>query len=129
MRTLKFLYGILARIMIGFLVFIPYATLFILSGILSFLFAVIGFASLSQLFNPIIWTTSLFELLEVMVLRHLRGTIPLPIYRGMVEDNLGREYAFMLKGPLNLGNLVLGHHVGLWENGVVDFLLSKAEMT
>ena len=113
-------YKVMASILIGILVLIPYGTLFLISGMLSFVFAFLGFSSLSQLFNPIIWTTSSFELLEVLVLRRISRIDSFPIYRGMVEDNNGREYAFMLRGPLDLGNLVMGHHVrllGEWRQG------------
>ena len=113
-------YKVMASILIGILVLIPYVMLFLISGMLSFVFAFIGFSSLSQLFNPIIWTTSSFELLEVLVLRRISRSDSLPVYRGMVEDNNGREYAFMLRGPLDLGNLVMGHHVrllGEWRQG------------
>ncbi len=113
-------YKVMASILIGILVLIPYGTLFLISGMLSFVFALLGFSSLSQLFNPIIWTTSCFELLEVLVLRRMSRIDSFPIYRGMVEDNNGREYVFMLRGPLDLGNLVMGHHVrllGEWRQG------------
>jgi len=111
-------YGVLARILIILLVLVPYGILFVFSAVLAFAFAFLGFPSLSQLFNPIIWTTSMFELLEVIVLRRIRGVNTVPVYRGSVEDNQGRERAFMFRGPLNSANMVLGHHVtlsGKWE--------------
>ena len=106
-------YKVIASILIGLLIIIPFGALFIASGILSFSFAFLGFSSLSQLFNPIIWMTSSFELLEVIVLRRMNRGDTIPVYRGMVEDNHGQEHAFMLRGPLSLGNLVVGHHVRL----------------
>jgi len=113
-------YGIVSRFLIGFLILIPYAVLFIGTGILSLAFAIIGFAALSQLFNPIIWTTSLFELIELAILRRIRMTNTVPIYRGLVADTQGQEHSFRLRGPLRLGNLIVGHHVtldGRWREG------------
>lgn len=104
-------YRMVSRILIGLVLFVPYGVLFAVSGIISFAFAFLDFSSLSQLFNPIIWTTSILELLEVIVLGHIRKTDTLPVYRGMIEVSSGREYAFIMRGPLNLGNLVAGHHV------------------
>ena len=106
-------YKVVAGILIGLPVIIPFGALFIASGILSFSFAFLGFSSLSQLFNPIIWMTSSFELLEVMVLRRMNRVNTFPVYRGMVEDKSGEEHHFMFRGPLSLGNLVVGHHVRL----------------
>jgi len=54
------------------------------------------------------------------VLRRMSRIDSFPVYRGMVEDNNGREYTFMLRGPLDLGNLMIGHHVrlsGEWRQG------------
>lgn len=113
-------YRVMSRILIGLLILAPYVALFVVSGIISFAFGFLGFSSLSQMFNPIIWSTTVFELLEVLALRRIRGTDTVPIYRGMVENNNSREYAFMLRGPLDLGNLVMGHHVrllGEWKQG------------
>lgn len=106
-------YRVMSRILIGLLILAPYVVLFVVSGIISFAFGFLGFSSLSQMFNPIIWSTTVFELLEVLALRRIRGTDTVPIYRGMVEDNNGREYAFIMRGSLNSGNLVVGHHVRL----------------
>lgn len=104
-------YRVVSRILIGLVLFVPYCVLFTVSGIISFVFAFLGFSSLTQLFNPIIWTTSIFELLEVIALGRIRETDTMPVYRGMIEDSSSREYAFIMRGPLNLGNLVVGHHV------------------
>lgn len=106
-------YRVMSRILIGLLILAPYVALFVVSGIISFAFGFLGFSSLSQMFNPIIWSITVFELLEVLALRRIRGTDTVPIYRGMVEDNNGREYAFIMRGSLNSGNLVVGHHVRL----------------
>lgn len=113
-------YRVMSRILIGLLILIPYIALFVVSGIISFAFGFLGFSSLSQMFNPIIWSTTVFELLEVLALRRIRGTDTVPIYRGMIKDNNSRQYVFMMRGPLNSGNLVVGHHValtGAWRNG------------
>ena len=96
--------------------------LFIVTGVISFSFAFVGFSSLTQLFNPFIWTTSFFEFLEVLALRRIRGTDTIPVYRGTIEDGLGREQDFMLRGSLRLGNLVIGHQVrlnGQWRSGTL----------
>lgn len=106
-------YRVVSRILIGLLLFVPYCVLFAVSGIISFVFAFLGFSSLTQLFNPIIWTTSIFELLEVIALGRIRKTDTVPVYRGMIEDSSGSEYAFIMRGSLNSGNLVVGHHVRL----------------
>ena len=102
-------YRVLARILISILVFIPYAVFFVVFGLLSFAFAFLGFSGLSQLLNPLIWTTSLFEFLEVIVLRRIHRTDVFPVYRGLIEDQTGRENTFVFRGPLALGNLVEGH--------------------
>ncbi len=106
-------FKVMSGILIGIPVCIPFAILFLTLGIFSFAFAFIGFSSLSQLLNPVVWLTSSFELLEVMVLRRMGRKDTVPVYRGMVEDSNGRERAFVLRGPLTLGNLVVGHHVRL----------------
>jgi len=113
-------YRVMSRILIGLLILVPYVVLFVVSGIISFAFGFLGFSSLFQMFNPIIWSTTVFELLEVLALRRIRGTDTVPIYRGMIKDDNSRQYAFMMRGPLNSGNLVVGHHValtGAWRNG------------
>lgn len=107
------IYAIFSKTIIFILMFIPYITLAIFSGLLSISFAVVGFQGLSHLFNPVIWSTSIFELLEVLVLGRMRGVNTVPIYRGMIEDTQSSEYAFMFRGPLRAGNFVVGHHVRL----------------
>lgn len=57
-------YRVISRILIGLVLFVPYAILFAVSGIISFAFAFLGFSSLTQSFNPIIRTTSILELKE-----------------------------------------------------------------
>ena len=106
-------YRVVSRILIGLFLFVPYGVLFAISGIISFAFAFLGFLSLAQLFNPIILTTSMLELLEVIALGRIRKTDTVPVYRGIIEDSSGREYAFIMRGPLKSGNLVVGHHVRL----------------
>lgn len=116
-----------ANILKGFSVFLlillfilPYGTFFLLAGIISFIFAFLGISSIAQLFNPLVWTNTLLELLEVIVLRRLGGTNTVPIYRGIVEDTNDQEHVFMIRGPLIAGSLVRGHHVrfeGRTRNG------------
>ena len=108
------IFRILAKLLIGILFLIPYMGLFITTACFSFVFAIIGFRSLSQLFNPFIWSTSIFELLEIIVLRRIKGTDTVPIYRGMVEDTNSQEYSFIFRGPMRAGNLVAGHNVRLF---------------
>ena len=116
------IYRTLSRLMIGILIAIPYAFFFIALGILSFFFGLLGFRSLSQLFNPIIWTSSIFRIMEVLMLRNLRGSDTLPVYRGTIEDSTGTEQHFMMNGPLVGGNLIVGSRVsmaGNWHNGTL----------
>jgi hypothetical protein len=112
-RPPRNVYRLIAHILIWVLVGIPYAALFLASGVLSLAFAITGFAALSHIFNPFNWTATVLELMEVLVLRRLRGSDNIPVYRGMVEDALGRESPFIFLGPLLLGNLVVGHHLRL----------------
>jgi len=100
-----------AKLLIGVLIFIPFFAIFIITGCLSFVFAILGFRVLSNFFNPFIWFTAIFEFLEVLVLSRIRGSGTVPIYRGMVEDNHSQEHAFMFRGPMRAGNLVAGHNV------------------
>lgn len=114
------IYNILSKVLLFILIGIPFITLFICFGFISLAFAVIGFHAVSQLFNPIIWTTTIAELLEVLVLRRIRGTDTVPIYRGMVEDKNNQEYSFWFRGPIKSGNLIIGHKVkliGNWRGG------------
>lgn len=106
-------YRFLAQWLIGMLLFIPFAGLFVITGGLSLIFAIIGFRTLSMLFNPFTWSTALFEFLEILVLRRIRGSDTIPVYRGMVEDDGSREVAFIFRGPMRAGNLVAGHNVRL----------------
>ena len=115
-RPERSVYKVIAGILIGLLVIIPFGGLFLVSGMLSFSFAFLGFPSLSQLFNPIIWMTSSFELLEVMVLRRMNRPDTFPVYRGVVENSSGEKHNFKLTGPLSLGDLLVGHHVRLSGN-------------
>ena len=104
-------YRFLSQCLIFLILFIPYLSLFFVTGALSLIFAVIGFGGVSRVLNPIAWSTAIFELLEIFVMRGFRSTHTVPMYRGMVEDEQSRQYAFMLQGPLSGGNLVLGHQV------------------
>ncbi len=104
-------YRLTSRCMIFLILFIPYLLLFLTTGALSLVFAVIGFGGIARIFNPIAWSTTILELLEIFALRRVSGAHTVPIYRGMVEDEQSRLYAFMLQGPLAGGNLVLGHQV------------------
>ena len=84
------------------------------------MFAILGIRVLAQLFNPVTWTMAILELLEVMVLGRIRRTDTFPIYRGLIEDRAGRRHQFLLRGPIALGNLIIGHQVGLtglWRGG------------
>ena len=113
-------FNIASKIMIGILIAVPFIFLFVCSGIISLVFAVTGFHALSQLFNPIIWTTAIAELLEILVLRRIRGTDTVPVYRGMIEDANSREHAFWFRGPVKSGNLIVSHNVrlsGKWQGG------------
>ncbi len=113
-------FSIASKILIGILIIVPYLAFFMVSAILSLSFAILGYPSISQLFNPIIWTTTIMELLEVIVLRRIKGTDTVPIFRGMVEDNDSQEYAFWFRGPIKSGNLVVGHNArlrGRWVTG------------
>lgn len=107
------IFSILSKLLIGILIFIPFLGLFVMSAFLSLAFAIFGFRSLSQLFNPFVWATSIFELLEIIVLRRISGTGNVPIYRGMVEDLNSQEHSFIFRGPMRAGNLVAGHNVRL----------------
>ncbi len=104
-------YRLTSQCMIFLILFIPYLLLFLTTGALSLVFAVIGFGGVARIFNPIAWSTAIFELLEIIALRRVSGALTVPIYRGMVEDEQSRQYAFMVQGPLAEGNLVLGHQV------------------
>ena len=113
-------FSVVSKILIGILIIVPYLAIFMVSAILSLSFAILGYPSISQLFNPIIWTTTIMELMEVIVLRRMKGTDTVPIFRGMVEDHNSQEYAFWFRGPIRSGNLVVGHNVrlrGRWGRG------------
>ena len=117
------IYKVMSSILIGIMIFIPYTILFVVLGLLSFAFAFLGFSGLSQLFNPLVWTTSLFELMEVIVLRRISRKDTVTVYRGLIEDQSGREFPFFFRGPLVLGNLVEGHSVrlcGRWTGHTFD---------
>ena len=107
------MFRFLSKLLIGIVCFIPFIGLFLISGGFSLTFAIIGFRSLSQLFNPVVWSTSIFELLELLVLRNVRGNDTVPIYRGMIEDMNDQEHAFIFRGPIRSGNIVVGHNVRL----------------
>ena len=114
------IYRTLSWVLITIMVIIPFGTFFILSGLVSLAFAIIGFQTLSQLFNPITWTHTLTEMVEVVVLRRFRSDDRIPIFRGMVEDRNNQEYSFLLYGPLQSGNLFVGQLIefnGQWQNG------------
>lgn len=104
-------FSITSKILIFFLIVIPFITLFLLTGILCLSFALLGLSALSQLFNPLIWSTALFELFEIVVLSRIRGTDTFPVYRGKIEGEGGQESFFIIRGPLHSGNLVTGHDV------------------
>jgi len=110
------IYATLSKIILFFLFFIPYIAMFITTALLSISFAIVGFQSISHMFNPISWSTALFEFLEVLVLGRMRGNNTIPIYRGMIEDTQSLEYAFLFRGPIGSGNLIVGHHVRLTGN-------------
>lgn len=112
-RPLRDIFRFLSKMMIGILFLIPFLCLFLITSCLSLSFAILGFRDLSQFFNPLIWSTSIFELLEVIVLRRLHGTDTIPIYRGMIEDNNSQEAAFFFRGPIRMGNFITGHNVRL----------------
>jgi len=117
------IFAVLSRILLFILFFVPLLGLFILSGVLSFVFAFIGFQSLSQLFNPFVWSTSFYEFIELFILRRIRGTDTEPFYRGVLEDTQSRESTFLFRGPLKTGNLVPGHNVALrghWCGGTFE---------
>ena len=114
------IYRTLSWVLITIMVIIPFGTFFILSGLVSLAFAIIGFQTLSQLFNPITWTHTLTEMVEVVVLRRFRSDDRVPIFRGMVEDRNNQEYSFLMYGPLQSGNLIIGQVIelnGQWQNG------------
>ena len=127
-RTPVNIYRSLSRLMIGILIAIPYAIFFVALGVISLFFGILGIHSLSQLFNPIIWTSSIFRVMEVFLLRNIRGSDTLPVYRGTIEDASGIEQHFMIRGPLIGGNLIVGSRVrmtGKWQNGTLYALYGE----
>lgn len=107
-------YWAMSQLLLWPLILVPYVTLFTISGTLALVFAILGFGMLSQLFNPFVWTTTLMEFFEILVLRRLRGTTNIPVYRGLISAEDGGEYHFLLRGPLSLGNLIQGRSVRLY---------------
>lgn len=107
-------YWAMGQLLLWPLILVPYVTLFAISGFLALVFAILGFGMLSQLLNPFVWTTTLMEFFEILVLRRLRGTTNIPVYRGLISAEDGREYHFLLRGPLSLGNLIQGRSVRLY---------------
>jgi len=101
----------LSLILIWLAILVPYSILFVVTGIMSFIFMVLRFSTLADLFNPVNWTSGILRVWEILVLRRIRGTDTTPVYRGMVEDQHGQPCPFVLLGPLDLGNLVEGHDV------------------
>lgn len=119
-------YAIAGRLMLYLLLALPFMALFLTTAAVYIAFAIIGFATISELFNPFTWLRMILDILEVWVIGRIRGTDTIPVYRGMVENRWGQEQYFMLRGPLNLGNLVVGHHVqlrGSWLAGT--FMVSR----
>ena len=114
------LYRTLTWVLIWILIGVPFAMLFAGAAIISFSFAVIGFRTLSQFFNPLTWTVAIAEIMEVVVLRRFRSDDRIPVFRGMVEDRESGEHSFMMLGPLHRGNIFVGQNVefaGHWHQG------------
>ena len=99
--------------LIGLLLFIPLSGLFFVFLIISITFGILRFRSLSQLFNPFHIAVTFFELAEIFVLRSIRGTDTIPVFRGTIEARDGNLYSFQMLGTLNHGQFVTGHHIRL----------------
>lgn len=116
------IYRSLSYVLFGLLFFIPFSLTFLISGMISLSFAVIGFSSLSHLFNPVTWSIAVFEMMEILVLRRIGQSNLTPVYRGIVEDVGYQPFNFRMRGPLRMGNLIAGHLVrlsGRWERGTL----------
>ncbi len=114
------IYRTLTWVLVWILIGIPFILLFAGATIISFSFAVIGFRTLSQFFNPLTWTLAITEIMEVIVLRRFRSDDRIPVFRGMVEDRDSREHSFMMFGPLERGNIFVGQNIelsGQWHQG------------
>ena len=75
---------------------------------------------LSQLFNPIIWTTVILNFFEVLVLGRVGRSDNEVIYRGIIRDDDHNLYNFCMIGRLVTGNFIEGHRVSLygrWRRG------------
>lgn len=92
---------------------IPIAAVSLALGILSLSFAIIGFAALSRFFNPYLFLNAVWRIIEVFVLGGIGRVHTIPVYRGMIETREGAEFQFLFYGPIEYGNLVVGHHVSL----------------
>jgi hypothetical protein len=106
--------------LIWILISVPFGVLFVCAAIISLSFAIIGFQTLSQFFNPLTWTLAITEIVEVIVLRRFRSDDRIPIFRGMIEDRNSREHSFMILGPLHRGNIFVGQNIeltGQWHRG------------
>jgi hypothetical protein len=114
------IFRIFSWILIWLYILVPFCVLFVGSWIISLSFAIIGFQTLSQFFNPLIWTLALAELLEVVVLRRLRSDDKIPVMRGMIVDSENQEHFFIMYGPLQRGHIIEGQNIrltGRWDRG------------
>jgi hypothetical protein len=126
------LFKLLSGVLFALLLSIPYIAAFAVTGAMSIAFAIVGFSTLARILNPVAWTTAIFQILEVLVLRRIGQSNQLPVYRGMIEDYQGRSYAFKMTGPLKTGNLIQGHRVqlrGKWNRGTFTIKDGQDETT
>ena len=115
-------YRTLACLILIIMFGIPILIISILLGLLSLSFAIIGFAALSRFFSPYAFISTIWRLIELLVLGGVGRTDTTPVYRGMVETEHGEERQFLFRGPFESGNLVVGHHVqltGTWREGTL----------
>ncbi|GKT09139.1 hypothetical protein [Desulforhabdus sp. TSK] len=113
-------YRTLSCLILSLLFGVPIMAVSLLLGIISLAFAIIGFAAISRLFNPYAFIMTIWHIIEIFVLGGIGRTDTIPVYRGMVETLQGEEQQFLFHGPIEYGNLVVGHHVrltGTWREG------------